>query len=60
MAGQDNPVGGKESQEQAKESERHLLLLIPQNQQSNSHSIHRGPGEDPLRTGLDVSDYEPT
>ena len=39
-AGQGNQMGGKESQEQAKESEMTLLpLLVPQKQQASSHSF---------------------
>jgi hypothetical protein len=41
-AGQGNPVGEKESQEHARESKTHLLLLlgVPQSHQANSHNIY--------------------
>ena len=41
MSGKDNPIGGKESQEQEKESETHPLplLRVPQEHQTNSHNL---------------------
>jgi hypothetical protein len=48
-AEQGNIIGGKGFQEQAKESETHLLILlgVPQKQQANSHNIY---GEDLVET----------
>lgn len=42
-AEQDNPVGGKQFQEQAEESEKHLLSLLGalQNCQANNHNIYQ-------------------
>lgn len=42
--GQGNPDGGKEPQEQTKESEIHLLPLlgVSQKHKTNSHNIHEG------------------
>lgn len=50
-ARQTNPIGGKVSQEQATESEIHLLplLVVPQKYQHSSWSIHRALGADPYR-----------
>lgn len=42
-AGQDNPIGGKNSKEQAKESQTHLLqsLGVPQKIQANTDNINK-------------------
>lgn len=63
--GQDSPIGGKESQEQTKESKTYSLLLgVPQNCQANSHDIYAEvlvqtlPGS-LLVASFSVSQYEP-
>lgn len=51
-AGQSNPIGRKESQEQAKESVIHLLALlgVQQKHQANSHNSNNIHAEDMVQT----------
>lgn len=61
--GQGNPIGGKSSQEQAKESETHPLLLSGAPHQANSHDTYTEDlvqiHTDPLfALSVSVSPYE--